>query len=53
MTKQTKPYLLWVDEAQEVASFHPVSGFEQMSFGSREVYQAKLWILVQAGFRFQ
>lgn len=53
MSKQAQPYLLWVDESHAVASFHPVSGYEQMSFGSRELYQAKLWILMQAGFRFQ
>lgn len=52
MPTQSQPYLLWVDQIQEVASFHPVSGYEQMSFGSQERYQAKLWILVQSGFRF-
>lgn len=53
MTNQSQPYLLWVDEAREVASFHPVSGYQRIAFDSRDLYQAKLWILVQAGFRFQ
>ncbi len=53
MNTASQSYLLWIDQSAAVASFHPVSGYEQMSFQSRELYQAKLWILMQSGFRFQ
>ncbi len=53
MSQQSQPFLLWIDQIREVASFHPVSGYEKIAFRSRELYEAKLWILVQAGFRFQ
>ncbi len=46
-------YYIWVDWEHQVASLHPVAGFEKLCFFSRESYQANLRILTQNGFRFQ
>ena len=46
-------YQIWIDWEQAIASFHPISGYERIRFDSEENYQAKVHILVQAGFRFQ
>ncbi len=53
MEQSAESYCIWVDWENHVASLHPVSGFEQLSFFSRESYQANLRILTQNGFRFQ
>lgn len=53
MTVQTDQYRLWVNWEKEIASFHPIQGYEMVHFQSRENYHARLHILVQSGFRFQ
>lgn len=53
MDSQINVFFLWVNHDTHVASFHPVAGYEQLRFPTREKYQAKVRILVQSGFRFQ
>lgn len=53
MTAEECAYRMWIDWEEAIVSFHPVSGFEQICFSSRESYQARVQILVQSGFRFQ
>lgn len=53
MTTEAAGYRLWVNWEREIASFHPVSGFDVVYFCTQENYQANLRILVQSGFRFQ
>ena len=53
MTLDTPQYRMWIDWEKAIVSFHPVTGYEQISFSTRENYQARVQILVQSGFRFQ
>lgn len=53
MTTEAADYRLWIDWDQQIASFHPVNGFDSVCFYSQENYQANLRILLQSGFRFQ
>lgn len=52
MPEETE-YRIWVDWDHSIVSFHPMEGFEPVSFFSHATYQANLRILVQSGFRFQ
>ena len=53
MSAEPMPYQIWIDPAAAVASFHPVRGYERLSYKTRALYDARVRILVQAGFRFQ
>ena len=53
MTAEASTYRMWINWKQAIVSFHPVTGYEQVQFSSRESYQARVQILVQSGFRFQ
>ncbi len=53
MKEQTDGYQLWVNWDHSVVSFHPVNGYDVVSFQSQVNYQANLRILLQSGFRFQ
>lgn len=53
MTVETPKYHMWINWEKAIVSFHPVNGYEQIRFSSRENYQARIHILVQSGFRFQ
>ncbi len=53
MTAEATKYRMWIDWEKAIVSFHPVQGYEQFRFSSRENYQARIQILVQSGFRFQ
>ena len=53
MTVEMPKYRMWIDWDKAIVSFHPVNGYEQISFSTREHYEARVHILVQSGFRFQ
>lgn len=53
MTVEAQKYRMWIDWEQAIVSFHPVKGYDFISFSSRENYHARVHILVQSGFRFQ
>ena len=53
MNSQSPSYCLWVHRELQIASFHPIQGYELLCFDSRDNLQAKVHILIQSGFRFQ
>ena len=53
MTGKQTQFIIWIHQASQIASFHPVVGFEMIRFPNRDSFLARVRILVQAGFRFQ
>ena len=48
-----KKYLVWIDEAEKIVSFHEVDNSELIYFDQREIYLAYLSALTTQGYRFQ
>lgn len=46
-------YLIWVNWAARVVSFHHVKGFEALPFATEASRHANVTILLAEGFRFQ
>lgn len=53
MTVKVNKYPMRIRWENAIVSFHPVNGYEQVWFSTRERDQARVPILVQSGFRFQ
>lgn len=46
-------HIVWLCEAAQIASFHPVDGYRAQSFLSRDFFLAYLQELQERGYRFQ
>lgn len=47
----TKEHTIWTNEVERIASFHPVEGFTEKTFVSRDYYVS--FLLSLHGYRFQ
>lgn len=46
-------YEFWIQAEQRVVSFHPMPDFRLERFPSQSARDARLWVLILAGYRFQ
>lgn len=53
MNTTASQYQIWINWGQSDVSFHPITGYDNLRFDTRETYDAKVQILLLAGFRFQ
>ena len=45
--------IVWLDEQEQIASFHPVDGYRRYDFHDREYFISFLHSLQVRGYRFQ
>ena len=46
-------WVVWLDEKEKIASFHPVEGYRRQEFSNKEYFQSYMMALQERGFRFQ
>lgn len=46
-------YTVWLCDANRIASFHSVTGYEQHTFSCHEFFMGFLHSLQERGYRFQ
>ena len=44
---------IWMSEEDQIVSFHPVEGYQQINFCYQDLYIDYIFSLTQRGFRFQ
>lgn len=52
MNTTASQYQIWINWGQSDVSFHPIIGYDNLRFDTRETYDAEVQILLLAGFRF-
>ena len=51
--QERETYIVWVGNADRIASFRKVEGYEERSFSNHEFFMSFLQGLQMQGFRFQ
>lgn len=49
--QRAKEHTIWTNETERIASFHPVEGFTEKTFASKDYYVS--FLLSLHGYRFQ
>ena len=51
--QETEVYTVWIGNADRIASFRKVEGYEERTFSNHEFFMSFLQGLQMQGFRFQ
>lgn len=51
--QETEVYIVWISNADRIASFRMVEGYEKKTFSSHEFFMSFLHGLQERGYRFQ